>query len=216
MAIKVLIADDHTVVREGLRMVLESEDGICVVGEASDGREAVRHAQTFNPDVIVMDISMPGLNGIEATTRIRETNSSAKIIILSMHSSAEYVYKTLRAGAMGYLLKESAGKELRDAVHRTYEGHHYLCEEIERIVVDGYISRCDTSGAVDPFEHLSSREREIIQMVVEGKSSAEIAQVVCLSRKTVESYRSRGMRKLGAGDVTSLVKMAILHGLTSV
>jgi len=215
VAIKVLIAEDHAMVREGLRMVLESGDGISVVGEASNGREAIRLVQKLNPDVIVMDVSMPGLNGIEATTRIREIKPSAKIIILSMHSSAEYVYKTLRAGAMGYLLKESAGKELRDAIRRTYDGHRYLSEEIERIVVDGYISRCDAGSKADPFERLSSREREIIQMVVEGKSSAEIAKVVCLSRKTVDSYRSRGMRKLGARDVASLVKMAISHGLTS-
>lgn len=215
MAIKVLIAEDHAMVREGLRMVLESGDGISVVGEASNGRDAVNLVQKLNPDVIVMDISMPGLNGIEATTRIREICPTAKIIILSMHSSAEYVYKTLRAGALGYLLKESAGKELREAVRRTCEGRRYLCEEIEKVVVDGYISRRDTGIKADPFERLSSREREIIQMVVEGKTSAEIARVVCLSRKTVESYRSRGMRKLGARDVPNLVKMAISNGLTN-
>jgi DNA-binding NarL/FixJ family response regulator len=215
MPITVFLSDDHAIVRDGLRLLLEMQEDLSVVGEAAEGREAVRRVEKLRPDVVLMDISMPELNGIEATQRIRESCPSTRVIILSMYASAESIYRALKAGANGYLLKESAGKEVIAAVRTVHKGNRYLSRRIDEMVVENYLSQHLEPSAPSPLEKLSSREREILQMVVEGKSSLEISRVLFLSPKTVETYRSRLMEKLGIHDIPNLVKFAITQGLTS-
>lgn len=213
MPIKVFLADDHAVVREGLTLLLDTQAGITVVGEAADGRKAVRQVERLCPDVVVMDIAMPGMNGIEATAQIRNICPSTQVVILSMHSSAEHILRALRAGALGYLLKESAGKELIQAVQTVYGGRRYLSRQIAESAIDDYISGSPATQAKNLLESLSSREREVLQLVAEGKSSTEIAEVLYLSPKTIETYRSRLMHKLGISDLPGLVKFALQQGL---
>ncbi len=216
MSIKVFIADDHAMVREGLRLILEAERDISVIGEAADGRQAVRLIQRLAPDVAIMDISMPKLNGIEATYQILNSKTFTRIIILSMHSSKEHIFRALEAGALGYLLKESAGKELVKAIRAVYAGNRFLSDRISQTVIEDYIHQRIADSEESPIKRLSPREREVLQLVVEGKSSAEIASNLFLSPKTVETYRSRLMHKLGIKDLPGLVKFAIQHGMTSV
>lgn len=213
MPIKVFLADDHAVVREGLSLLLDTQAGITVVGEAADGRKAVRQVERLCPDVVVMDIAMPEMNGIEATAQIRNICPSTQVVILSMHSSAEHILRALRAGALGYLLKESAGKELIQAVQTVYGGRRYLSRQIAESAIDDYISGSPATQDKNLLESLSSREREVLQLVAEGKSSTEIAEVLYLSPKTIETYRSRLMHKLGISDLPGLVKFAIQQGL---
>jgi DNA-binding NarL/FixJ family response regulator len=212
MTIKVLLADDHAVVRDGLKMVLQSQPDMEVVGEAGDGQEAIQQAVQIAPDVALMDIAMPVLNGIEATLQIRDRCPDTEILILSVHSNAEHVFRALQAGALGYLLKESAGAEVINAVRSVHGGRRYLSGKIADTVIQDYIRQRHTAS---PLESLSPRERQILQLVVEGRTSAQVADVLSLSPKSVETYRSRLMQKLGIGDVPSLVKFAIQHGLTS-
>ncbi|MEW6584361.1 MAG: response regulator transcription factor [Nitrospirota bacterium] len=213
MPITVFIADDHAMVRDGLRMILEAQGDIKVIGEAADGRAAVKLVRELNPDVTIMDISMPALNGIDATKQILKNNPSAKVIILTMYSTTEHVYQAFRAKAVGYLLKESAGLEVVKAVRSVHTGERYLCQQIADHVIDDYVHKREVAPE-SPLQRLSDREREILQMVVEGKTSAEIAKILDLSPKTVETYRSRLMEKLEVHDLPSLVKFAIRHGLT--
>jgi len=208
MNLKVLLVDDHAVMREGLAALL-SRAGIDVIGTASNGREAVRLARELVPDAVVMDISMPDLNGIEATRQIRVRAPSVRIVMLSMHANREHVHQALAAGADGYVLKESAAAEVAAAVRAVAAGRRYLSPSIEAAMLEA-----GGSAARGPLESLSARERQVLQLVVEGKSSAEIARTVNLSPKTVETYRSRLMKKLGVADVTALVKFAVQHGLT--
>jgi DNA-binding NarL/FixJ family response regulator len=214
MSITVFLADDHAVVRDGLRFLLEAQNDIEVVGDAPNGRDAVRQVAQLRPDVAVVDIAMPDLNGIEATRQIREICPSTQVIILSMHSTTEHVFRALQAGARGYLLKESAGVEVVNAVRAVHAGRRHLSEKISDQVIDDYMRQREAVEAESPLARLSPREREILQLVVEGKSSAEIAGVLSLSPKTVETYRSRLMQKLGISDLPGLVKFAIQHGLT--
>lgn len=212
--IRILIADDHTILRDSLTFMLDAQPDMEVVGGAQDGREAVEMACRLLPDVVVMDISMPKLNGIEATLQIAELCPQARTIILSMLGTSEHLYRSLQAGAAGYLLKGSAGQMLIEAVRAVHAGHRYFSEEMTQVLVDDYVQQRERGPLVSPLERLSPREREILQMVVEGRSSAEIAEVLALSPKTVETYRSRLMSKLGIKDVPSLVKFAVQHGLT--
>ena len=211
MTIRVFLADDHAVVRDGLRFLLEAQGDISVASDAADGRQAVLQVQHLQPDVVVMDIAMPGLNGIEAARQICETCPSAQVVILSMHATAEHIFRALQAGARGYLLKESAGLEVVEAVRAVHAGRRYLSHKISDIVVDDYVQQ--QIVAQSPLARLSPREREILQLVAEGKSSADIAAILSLSPKTVETYRSRLMQKLNIGDLPDLVKFAIRHGL---
>ncbi len=214
MAIRVLLADDHAVVRDGLRALLEAQPDLHVVGDAAEGREAVRLTTELRPDVAVIDLAMPELNGLEATRQIHEHCPSTRIIILSMYSTTEHIYQTLQAGASGYLLKEVAGTEVIEAVRAVHAGHRYLSRKISETVLTDYLRRHEPGEAESPLARLSPREREIIQLVAEGRTSAEIAARLALSSKTVETYRSRLMTKLGINDLPSLVKFAIQHGLT--
>lgn len=214
MTINVFLADDHAVFRDGLRLVLETEGDIQVIGDAADGRETVHQVALLCPDVVVMDIAMPELNGIEATRRIHASCPLTQIVILSMYYTTEHVFQALHAGARGYLPKESAGIEVVDAVRTVHAGHRYLSHRISDKVIDDYVRQRELAEGGSPLARLSSREREILQLVVEGRSSAEIAGRLSLSQKTIETYRSRIMQKLGIDDLPGLVRFAILHGLT--
>lgn len=216
MSIKVFIADDHAMMREGLRLIIEAERDISVIGEAADGRQAVRLIQRLAPDVVIMDIAMPILNGIEATEQILNSKTFTQIIILSMHATKEHIFRALEAGAKGYLLKESAGKEMVKAIRAVYAGNRFLSDRISQTVIEDYIHQRIADSEESPIKRLSPREREVLQLVVEGKTSAEIASNLFLSPKTVETYRSRLMHKLGIKDLPGLVKFAIQHGMTSV
>lgn len=212
--ITVFLADDHAVVRDGLRFLLEAQHDIKVVGNAANGRDAVHQVTQLCPAVVVMDITMPEMNGIEATREIIRVCPSTQIIILSMHSTTEHIFRALQAGARGYLLKESAGIEVVNAVRAVYAKQRYLSSKISDRLIDDYMRQRQTTEVPSPLARLSSREREVLQLVVEGQTSAEIADILSLSLKTVETYRSRLMHKLGIGDIPTLVKFAIQHGLT--
>ena len=210
MKIRVLLADDHALMREGLRALLATTTDIEVVGEVRTGREAERQVPQLNPDVVLMDVAMPDLNGIEAARVIHLKCPAVRIVMLSMHATAEYVYRAFEAGACGYLLKEMAVEEVITAVRAVHEGKRYLSPALAESVPD------PASGyARGPVDSLSTRERQVLQLVVEGRTSNEIARMIHLSPKSVETYRSRLMLKLGVRDVPSLVKFALEHGLTS-
>lgn len=211
MTIKVLIADDHAVMREGLKTLIETGAAASVVAAVANGREALQAALRLNPDVVVMDISMPDLNGIEAARLIRDRCPATQIVILSMYSDREQVHRAFNAGAIGYVLKEAASDEVLAAIRAAAGGRRYLSTALD----ERSIARDATPGP-SPLASLSARERQVLQLVVEGKSSAEIAGIVHLSPKTVETYRSRLMKKLGVADVTALVKFAVLHGITGI
>jgi DNA-binding NarL/FixJ family response regulator len=212
MPVRILIADDHALVRDGLRMNLEARGDFVVVGDAGNGREALAQALALEPDVIVMDIAMPELNGIEATRLICERLPSVRVLILSMYSSSEHSFRALRAGARGYILKESAGEEVVTAVSTIMRGRLYFGAGVANPTLGP--SGDQQQGQLSPLESLSRREREIFQLVVEGRSSSEIAARLSLSPKSVDTYRSRLMQKLGVGNIPSLVSFAIQHGIT--
>ena len=214
--IRILLADDHRILREGLKYILDTQADMKVIGEASDGRQAIKEAKRINPDVLIMDIAMPELNGIEAARQILALYPSIKIIILSMHYSTEHIYQALQAGAMGFVIKDSAGKELMQAVRAVYGGHRYLSEKVDEILIEDYVMQRRKIQPQSPLESLSPREREILQLVAEGKTSVAIADILFISPKTVETYRSRLMHKLGLKDTAGLVKFAIAQGLTGV
>jgi DNA-binding NarL/FixJ family response regulator len=210
--VRVLLADDHPVICEGLAAILAQQGDMEVVGCAGDGREAVRMADSALPDVAIMDISMPVMNGIEAAERIRANHPDMQVIMLSMHDTVEHVYRAIKAGAQGYLLKESASREIVEAVRAVMAGRRFLSERVAGMA--SLQERLSARSPQSPVESLSKREREILQLVVEGRTSAEIAVLLALSPKTVETYRSRLMRKLGVADIPALVKFALRHGFT--
>ena len=209
--IRVFLEYDHAVVGDGLRVLLEAQSDLEVVGAAANGRQAVRLVHELHPDVVVMDIAMPELNGIEATQQIHDASPSTQVLVLSMHSTTEHIFRALQAGARGYLLKDSAGADVVDAVRVVHAGRRYLSQKIASTVVDDYISQRHRAS---PLDSLSPRERQILQLVAEGKSSAEAAAMLFLSPKTVDTYRSRMMQKLDIDDLPGLVKFAIQHGVT--
>lgn len=214
MSITVVLADDHAVVRDGLKLLLETQADLQVVGEATDGRQAVRQVARLRPRVAILDIAMPELNGIEAARQIKEVCPETRIIILSMHSSSEHIFQALRAGAQGYLLKEVAGSEVIQAVRVVNAGGRYLSQKVADLVIDEYLRQGEAAVGDSPLARLAPREREILQLVAEGKSTTEIAQILPLSPKSVETYRSRLMKKLGLKDLSALIKFALQHGLT--
>jgi two-component system, NarL family, response regulator NreC len=210
---RVLVVDDHSVLAEGLRYLIEAQEDLSVVGSAADGREALRKVEELQPEVVVMDISMPELNGIEATELIRKRSPHTQVVILSMYSNQERVWRALRAGAHGYIQKKSAGKDIIDAIRTVHNGGRYASQEIAAAITDNYL--CGYV-AKSPLDALSVRERQVLQLLVEGKANAGIAQTLCLSLKTVETYRSRIMQKLHVGNIPELVKFAIRHGVISI
>lgn len=210
MTIRVVLVDDHAVMRDGLKALLQAAGDIVVIGEVGNGHDAVRTIPALAPDVVVMDIAMPELNGIDAARLLREKSPQTRILMLSMHASSEHVHRALAAGAAGYLLKESAGNEVVAAVRAVHAGNRYLSRGVASM---GQHPSAGAGGA-SPLDSLSTRERQVLQLVVEGKSSAEIARIVHLSPKTVETYRSRLMKKLAVSDLPALVKLALQHGIT--
>jgi DNA-binding NarL/FixJ family response regulator len=211
MTVTVLLADDHAVVRDGLRALLEVGD-LQVVAVAGNGREAVAEALRLRPDIVIMDIAMPELDGVEATRRIVEKCPETRVLILSMYLSAEHIYRALQAGAQGYVLKESAGEEVVEAIRTLRAGKRYLSHRITETVIDDYLRE---GANVSPLDSLSLRERDVLQLVVEGRTNAAIAQALSLSPKTVETYRARIMKKLKVKDTVELVKFSMRHGLIS-
>lgn len=209
MNIRVLLADDHALMRVGLRALLASASDIEIVGEVRTGREAEWQAVQLHPDVVLMDVAMPDLNGIEAARVIHAKCPAVRIVMLSMHATAEHVYRAFEAGASGYLLKEVAVEEVITAVRAVHAGKRYLSPALAAFVPDAA-----TGYARGPVDSLSTRERQVLQLVVEGHTSTAIAGMLHLSPKSVETYRSRLMVKLGVGDLPSLVKFALAHGLT--
>jgi DNA-binding NarL/FixJ family response regulator len=210
MATTILLADDHAMVRDGLRALLEMSAEFEVIGVASSGREAVDQACALQPDIVIMDIAMPEMDGIEATRRIVQKCTGINVLILSMFMSAEHAFRALHAGAQGYVLKESAGEEVVEAIRKLRAGQRYLSHRITDTLVDEYLHH---GGIISPLDSLSLREREVLQQVVEGRTNAAIAQSLSLSQKTVETYRARILQKLKLKDTVDLVKFAMRHGL---
>ena len=211
MTIRILLADDHTLVREGLRMILAAHPDLEVVGESASGLETVNLVQRLEPDVVLMDIAMPELDGIATTARLGQLVPGVKVVVLSMHASSEHVYQALKAGAQGYLVKESAGAEVVDAVRAVHAGHRYFSQ---RMAATGdHLWSGSARGDRSPLERLSAREREVLGLVADGRTSAAIARMVNLSPKTVETYRSRLMKKLEVDDLAGLIRFAVEHGL---
>ena len=215
MKIRVLVADDHAIIREGLRVMLGNQPDMDVVGVAANGREAIRLVDDHDPDVAVIDISMPELNGIEAFQQMLPRHLHMNVVVLSIHETKPYVYRALKAGAKGYLIKETAGLEVVDAVRAVYRGERYLSQRINDLLMDVSFRPLETSLEDNPLEALSRREREILQLVAEGKTSQQIGEILSISPKTVDTYRSRLMHKIGVDDVAGLVKFAIQHGVIS-
>ncbi|MFC1916946.1 response regulator [Chloroflexota bacterium] len=214
MGITVVLADDHKILREGLRSLLQNQPDITVIGEAEDGAVALRMAQELCPNVVIMDIAMPGLNGVDAARQITAKAPSVKVVALSMYADKRFVLGMLKAGARGYLLKYCAGEELALAIRTVAGDHTYLSPQISDIVVKNYVQRSvkeDTLGTT----YLTSREREVLQLLAEGKTTKEIAYRLGLSVKTIETYRQQVMNKLGVHSIAELTKYAIKEGLTN-
>lgn len=211
--LRVILADDHTLVRAGLRSLVEQMQDVDVVAEASNGREVLSLVPTHRPDIVLMDITMPGMNGLDAARHLKKDFPDVRIIILSMHASEEYVLQALRAGASGYLLKDSATLELALALQAVRRGETYLSPPISRQVVESYLQRVGEGG--QPLSLLTGRQREILQLIAEGSSTKDIARKLGLSVKTVETHRAQLMERLGIRDVAGLVRFAIRHGLVS-
>lgn len=216
-AIRVLIVDDHALFREGVRSLLEVEPGIDVVGEVEDGRAAVRTALELRPHVVLMDITMPRLDGIEATRQIRARDPSIRVLVLTMHDNEDVFFRALDAGAAGYVLKRSGGRELITAIRATYEGNSYLSPHVARALMSEYVQRVSReSSSPPPSKRLSAREQEILRLIAEGHSSREIAEMLDLSVKTVHNHRTRLMTKLDIHRNADLVRYAIRHGMVEV
>ena len=213
--IRVLLADDHTLIRAGLRMVVVSQPDFTVVGEANDGREAVALAEQLKPDVVVMDIGMPSLNGIEACRQIHDSLLGTQVIMLSMHSDEGYVLRALKAGAKGYMLKDSAEADLASAIRAVTAGKSFFSPAVSKILLEDYMRKLKRTGAEDSFDLLSPREREVLQLVAEGKSSKEVANLLSLSVYTVETHRAKVMQKLNLHNIPELILYAVRKGVIS-
>jgi DNA-binding NarL/FixJ family response regulator len=213
--IRILLADDHTVIRQGLRLLLERQDDFTVVGEAADGRQAVQIAETTQPDVVVLDLAMPNLNGIEAARQISAKVPNAAIVVLSMHSDESYLLQALRAGAKAYLLKDSADTDLIAAIRAVRQGKAFFSPAISRLLADEYVRQLQERGAQDSYELLTPREREILQLLAEGKSNKEAAAILNLSLYTVETHRGNIMQKLNLHSAPELVLYAVRKGVIS-
>ncbi len=213
--IRVLLADDHKLIRAGLRLVLEQQPDLSVIGEADDGRQALALAVELKPDVVVMDVGMPNLNGIEAAAQVKQELPRAAVVMLSMHSDEAYILRALRAGATGYILKDSAEADLVAAVRAAVEGKSFFSPKVSRILLEDYMRKLRKSGAEDSYDLLSAREKEILQLVAEGKSSKEIANLLNLSVYTVETHRGNIMQKLNLRGIPELILYAVRKGIVA-
>ena len=215
--VTILLADDHTILRQGLAKLLESESGFKVIGEASDGRDVVRKVEELRPDIVVMDIGMPHLNGIEATRQIKKIQPHSRIIILSQHSHERFISEALYLGASGYLLKNSTGPDIIRAIRAAMNGDTFLSPEISRQVVEDYLGmkRRDVSQQ-DLYSTLTNREREVFQMIAEGSTVREISEILCLSISTVKTHRANIMEKLQVKNLSELIQLAVGLGLVEI
>lgn len=213
--IKVLLADDHTIVRKGIRFVLDNEADIEVVGEAENGREAVQKVEQLVPDLALMDISMPLLNGLEATQQIVKRFPHVKVLILTMHADEEFIFQCLRAGAAGYVIKQTAPTELVSAIYAVYQDESFLSPAVSKTVIEEYIRQADRQRTEDRYDKLTDREREVLQLLAEGFSNREAAETLHISVKTVRVHRDNLMSKLDIHNLPDLVKYAIRKGIIS-
>jgi two-component system response regulator NreC len=209
--ITVLLAEDHTIVRQGLRSLLDNEPEIEVVGEAADGQEAIRKTEQLRPEVVVMDITMPVLNGLEATRQIKKLFPAVKVVVLTVHSTEEHIFQILRAGASGYVVKQGAVPELIQAIQAAFRGETYLSPSISRQVIDEYGRRAEAT--VNRYDRLTDREREVLQLIAEGRTSREMASRLHVTVKTVEAHRAHLMDKLGLHTIADLTRYALRKGM---
>jgi len=212
-AIRVLVADDHTIIRSGLRLLLERQSGFEVVGEAVDGRQTVELAESLRPDVVVLDIAMPNLNGIEAAKQLAAKLPKVSVIVLSMHADESYVLRALKAGARGYLLKDSAESDIINAIRAVSQGKAYFSPEISRMLMDDYVRNLQQRGVDDRYDLLTAREREILQLLAEGKTNKEISALLNLSPHTVETHRGNILQKLNLHSLPELILYAVRKGV---
>lgn len=210
--IKVLVADDHPVVRKGLQLCLAKQGKLKVVGEAVDGDDALRKARELSPDVVLMDISMPGMNGLAVTEVLRKELPDMKVLVLSVHSNKEYIFRVIQAGAHGYVSKEAPPEEVLRAIESVYAGEPHFSEDIARAALSEFVN---TGGKKEPFAQLTTREREVLVLIAEGKSNKEIADRLGIGVRTIETHRERIMRRLNIHSVAGLTKYAIANGLIS-
>jgi two-component system, NarL family, response regulator NreC len=213
--IRILLSDDHTVLRDGLRALLEREPDMTVVGEAADGRESVRLAEEDNPDVVVMDLAMPNMNGMEATRRILARHPQIGVVVLSMHQDESYVLGSLNAGAKGYLLKDSMRAEVVQAIRAVYQGRSFLTRKVAQILREDYITQLEQRGLEDRCDLLSDRERESLQLIAEGRANKEVATLLNISITTVETHRAHILQKLGIHSVPELILYAVRKAIIS-
>jgi two-component system response regulator NreC len=213
--IKVVVVDDHTILRQGIKALLDNQEGIEVVGEAKDGREALKIIEETLPDVILMDIAMPGLNGLEATRRIKKKFPKTKVLVLTMYTNEEYIFQILNAGANGYLVKETAFQDLISAIKAVYRDEAFMSPSISKKVISSYMQRAQEDEK-ETCDILTTREREILQLIAEGNSSKKIAEALFISPKTVETHRTHIMDKLNIHNRTDLIKYAIRQGIVDI
>ena len=214
--VTIVLADDHTIVRQGLVKLLEAEPNFRVVGEAENGRQAVDKVEKLNPSIVLMDIAMPMLNGIEATRQIKKISPQTRVIILSMHSHNRYINELFSLGASGYLLKNSTGSDIINAIHAALKGDHYLSPSISKRVIQDYISMKKKSATDDLYGQLSNREREVFQMIAEGRSTKEISDILFISPSTVKTHRVKIMEKLQVENISQLIQFAIRVGIVDI
>jgi len=215
MSIKILLVEDHTLVRSGIRSLLEKSKEVEVVGDVGDGRAAIAACRELHPDVVLTDVEMASLNGIETARQIHAAMPEVKIIMLSMHGDPQYVFESLKAGASGYILKDAAFTELLAGIESVMADRRYLSPPLTELLMDDYVRRANGQSTATELDKLSAREREILQLVAEGRSSAQVANMVHISVRTVDTHRYNVMQKLGIHSIAGLTKFAIAHGLTS-
>lgn len=211
--IRVLVSDDHTILRSGLKMLLNAETDIEVIGEATTGEEAITLSGQLRPDLVLMDISMPGMGGIDATAEIKKQHPEIKVLMLTMHENEAYLFRTIKAGGSGYVLKKAADTELIDAIHQVMEGGAFLRPSVTKALVKDYLERVELGEARDSYGTLTEREREILKLIAEGHTNPEIAKLLVISVRTVETHRAHIMDKLGIHQRSELVKYALRKGL---
>ncbi len=211
--VRIMLADDHAILRTGLRLMLSSVPNLEVVGEATNGKEALEKAEELHPDLVVMDITMPEMNGIEAANELKRRHPRTKILMLTMHENEELLFRTIQAGASGYVLKKSADNELLDAIHQVMRGETFLRPDMAKQVMQDYLDRVDTGEETQSYEDLTDREREVLRYLAEGMTNKQVAEKLVLSIRTVETHRMRIMDKLGLKGRAALVTYAKRHGI---
>jgi DNA-binding NarL/FixJ family response regulator len=212
VTVSILLADDHPIVRRGLRALLEAEPEFCIIGEVDDGLAAVAQAETLRPDVLLLDLMMPGLNGLDVTRQVGQRSPETRVIILSMYANEAYVLEALRNGAAAYVLKKSSPDELVQAVHEVVAGRSFISRSLSKHVIEAYMRKAQEVPP-DPYDRLTNREREVLHMAAEGNTSPEIATRLSISPRTVEMHRSNLMRKLGLGTQADLIRFALRRGI---